>query len=82
MRLILQCQRLLQFLHERRYLFSLKESDYLESLSVQINGKNIIDFTEMSITQASDFINNLTLSPLEAQISRLIVKEIKNDYNS
>lgn len=48
-----------------------------ESLSVQINGKNIIDFTEMSITQASDFINNLTLSPLEAQISRLIVKEIK-----
>ena len=31
----------------------------------------------MSITQASDFINNLTLSPLEAQISRLIVKEIK-----
>lgn len=48
-----------------------------ESLSVQINGKNIIDFTEMSITQASNFINNLTLSPLEAQISRLIVKEIK-----
>jgi len=47
-------------------------------LSVLINGKNIFDFTEMSITEALDFINNLQLTPKEAQISQLILKEIKN----
>lgn len=46
-------------------------------LSVLINGKNIHDFTEMSIIEAIEFINNLSLNEKEKQISNLILKEIK-----
>ena len=48
------------------------------ALSVKVGGKNIHEFTEMSIIQAIDFINNLTLTTLEEKIGRLIIKEIMN----
>lgn len=47
-------------------------------LSVLINGKNIYDFTEMSILEALDFIDNLNLTEKEQQISQLVIKEIRN----
>ena len=48
------------------------------ALSVKIGGKNIHEFTEMSIDNALDFINNLKLSILEQKIANLVLKEIKN----
>lgn len=48
------------------------------SLSVRIGGKNIHEFTEMSIIQALDFIDHLKLSILEEKIGKLILKEIRN----
>ena len=52
-----------------------------KALSVQINGKNIHEFTEMSISQALEFINNLNLTNIEQQISKLILKEINSRLN-
>ncbi|MGM9899974.1 MAG: excinuclease ABC subunit UvrA [Bacilli bacterium] len=46
-------------------------------LSVLVGGKNIHEFTELSISEALDFINNLSLTEKEQQISNLILKEIK-----
>lgn len=48
------------------------------ALSVKVGGKNICEFTQMSINEALDFINNLKLSILEQKIATLILKEIKN----
>ncbi len=48
------------------------------ALSVKVGGKNIYEFTQMSIMQALDFIDNLKLSILETKISNLVIKEIKN----
>ena len=45
-------------------------------LSVLIGGKNINDFTEMSIDEALEFIEQLELNEKEKQISNLIFKEI------
>ena len=50
-------------------------------LSVLVGGKNIFDFTEMSIEEALDFIDKLQLNPKEQQISFLIFKEIKERLN-
>ena len=47
-------------------------------LSVLINGKNIFDFTNLSVHDALDFIKNLELTETEQQISRIILKEIKS----
>ena len=46
-------------------------------LAVTIGGLNIDDFCALSIREALDFIQNLTLSGSEAVIARDIVKEIK-----
>lgn len=46
-------------------------------LSVKVGNKNIHEFTEMSIIQAIDFINNLKLTPMQEKIGSLILKEIK-----
>ena len=46
-------------------------------LSVLINNLNIHDFTEMSVMQALDFVNNLNLTEMEQKIAKLILKEIK-----
>ena len=47
-------------------------------LSVQVNGLNISEFTDMSIEKALDFMNHLVLNETEATIARLIIKEIKD----
>lgn len=47
------------------------------ALSVKINGKNIYEFTQMSIIDAIKFIDNLTLSVTEEKIAHLIIREIK-----
>lgn len=47
-------------------------------LSVLVGGKNIHEFTEMSIKDAIKFIDNLDLTNKEKQISDLIFKEIKS----
>ena len=50
-------------------------------LSVRICGKNIHEFTEMSILQAIDFVNNLKLNSMQEKIGHLILKEIKIRLN-
>ena len=47
-----------------------------ESLAVKIVGKHIGEVTELSIEKALDFFKNLTLSEKEAQIAKLILREI------
>lgn len=46
-------------------------------LSVKINGKSIIDITDLSIKDASEFFKNLNLTEKENQIASQILKEIK-----
>jgi len=48
-----------------------------EALSVKINGKNIAEVTDFSISELYNFIDNLKLTKTEAHISENIVKEIK-----
>lgn len=48
------------------------------SLGVTVGGINISDFCDKSVTQALDFLNNLTLSNREAMIASSILKEIKS----
>jgi len=45
-----------------------------EILSVTVGGKNISDFCHMSITQALDFVNSLTLTEKEEMIAHQIFK--------
>ena len=49
-----------------------------EILAVKINGKNIYEVTILPINELLDFINNLKLTKEDAEISELILKEIKN----
>ena len=49
-----------------------------EALSVYINNKNIYDFSCLTIKEAIEFINSLTLTPTEEKIAFLILKEIKD----
>ncbi len=48
------------------------------ALSVQVGGKNIIEWTEMSIKQAITFIEGLQLTDTQKQIGDLVIKEIYN----
>lgn len=48
-----------------------------EIVSVTVGGINIHEFTQMSIVEALQFLDNLVLSPRDAQIARLILKEIR-----
>ncbi|MCY1713230.1 excinuclease ABC subunit UvrA [Caproiciproducens galactitolivorans] len=48
------------------------------SLAVTVGGINISDFCDKSVTQALDFINDLTLSERDAMIASAILKEIKS----
>ena len=52
-----------------------------EALAVTINGRNIIDFTDMSIIDELNFISNLVLSEKEQLISEQIIQEIKSRLN-
>ncbi len=49
-----------------------------ESLAVKVGGKNIYELCQMSISECSDFFEQLTLSPQEKIISERILKEIKS----
>ncbi|MCX7944810.1 MAG: excinuclease ABC subunit UvrA [Deltaproteobacteria bacterium] len=49
-----------------------------EYLSVYINGKNIIDVTELSIDKSIEFFSTLTLTKRESEISKIVLKEIKD----
>lgn len=46
-------------------------------LAVTVGGKNIIELTDLSVEQAIEFFDGLVLTEREAQISRLITKEIR-----
>ncbi|MBT3198330.1 MAG: excinuclease ABC subunit UvrA [Phycisphaerales bacterium] len=48
------------------------------SLAVTIDGKNIDDITSMSIAQAQDFFDSLTLDQEKAQIAEMVVREIRH----
>ena len=48
------------------------------ALSVQVGGKNIIEWTQMSIKQAVEFIENLQLTATQQKIGELVIKEIYN----
>lgn len=48
-----------------------------EVLSVRVNGLNIIEVTDLSITKAIEFFSNLELTEKEAIIGEAILKEIK-----
>lgn len=48
-----------------------------ESLAVTIDNKNIADLTDMSIRELHDMLFSLKLTPLQEQIGRLVLKEIR-----
>ena len=48
-----------------------------EPLAVTVGGKNIYEFTAMSISEELEFIENLKLTEKEQMIGKLIVREIK-----
>lgn len=47
-----------------------------EILCIKIGGKNINEITDMSIKAMKEFLNNLELTPKEAMIADMILKEI------
>ena len=49
-------------------------------LSVQVGGLNIIEFTNLSIEKALEFVENLKLSEMEEKIAHLILKEIHDRF--
>ena len=49
-----------------------------QALSVYVGGKNIYEWTTMSVKEAAVFMEELQLSRQQEEIARLIVKEIKN----
>ena len=51
------------------------------SLAVTINDKNISDVCDISIGKFKDWIYNLKLTPIQAKIGELILKEIKSRIN-
>jgi excinuclease ABC subunit A len=51
------------------------------ALSVKIGGKNIIEWTEMSIKQLIDFIKDLQLTETQRTIAENVLKEINNRLN-
>ena len=49
-----------------------------EVLSVKINGKNIDELTRLNITEIYNFLSDLKLNEEQEQISKLLIKEIKD----
>ncbi len=49
-----------------------------EILSITVGGKNIYEFTEMSVKDEMDFINSLEFTDREMIIANQIIKEIKS----
>ena len=52
-----------------------------EVLAVTVNGKNIIEITEMSIKKSIEFFNEIKLTEKEEKIAKEILKEIKERIN-
>ncbi len=48
-----------------------------EMLAVTVGGVNIAEFTDLSVNQALDFLEKLTLTPMQETIAHQIVKEIR-----
>ncbi len=48
-----------------------------EALHVLIGGKNIVDFTSLSIADANEFFKKLKLTAREKSISKVVIKEIE-----
>ncbi len=46
-------------------------------LAVRINGKNIIEITDMSIKECGAFFNDITLTSKETEIAKQVLKEIR-----
>ena len=49
-----------------------------EALSIKFRDKNIYEFTQMSVKQAIEFMENLKLNDFEREIGERIIKEIYN----
>ena len=47
-------------------------------LSVRVGNKNIYELTRMSINQSYDFIDNLKLDPMRAEIAKTLVNELRS----
>jgi excinuclease ABC subunit A len=52
-----------------------------EVLAVTVSGKNIAEFSDMSIREAQRFINSFVLSTKDTAIAKQIVKEVKARLN-
>ena len=48
-----------------------------EALHVQVGGKNIVELVNLSIGNCQDFFNKLKLTPMEKNISKVVVREIE-----
>ena len=48
-----------------------------EAMAVTVGGKNIYEFSSMSVSEELDFVNNLELTEKEQMIGNLVLKEIK-----
>lgn len=48
------------------------------ALSVRVGGKNIFEWTQMSVKQALAFMEELQFSPMQEEIAHLVLKEIKD----
>ncbi len=48
-----------------------------EALAVTVGDRNISDVTEFSIRDLKDFMDNLTLTPMQQKIGQLVLKEIR-----
>lgn len=49
-----------------------------QALAVKVGGKNINEWTEMSVKQAIAFMDQLTLTPQQMEIAKLVLKEIRD----
>lgn len=49
-----------------------------QARAIKIQGKSIGEFNALTVRQAFDFLENLTLSPYEQQVGVKLVQEIKN----
>jgi len=47
-------------------------------LAIKVGGKNIYEFTRMSISDAYNFVENLKLNKTQTEIARLLIVEIKS----
>ena len=47
-------------------------------LAVRVGGKNIYEFTKMSIVEAYDFVENLKLTKSQQEIAKILLEELKS----